>query len=193
MDGHFVPNIALGPPIVQTLRPQLPNTYLDCHLMVSEPLKWIPEFAKAGASSITFHIEAVQDPFEAVALTKQHNVRVGVCLKPKTPAESVFAICDAGNIDLILVMTVEPGFGGQKFMEDMMPKVAALRARYPNMNIQVDGGLDPKTVEPAAKAGANVIVAGTSVFKAESRKEAITKMRDTVAAALASATANAAE
>lgn len=192
MDGHFVPNIALGPGIVESMRPALgPDAFIDVHLMVSHPGQWFPAFAKAGASQLTFHIEATQEPEAVAAIARKHGCRAGVALKPGTPAESVFELCDKGLVDMILVMTVEPGFGGQKFMVDMMPKVAALRKRYPSMDIQVDGGLGLSTIDEAAKAGANVIVAGTSVFKAPSRKEAIDGLRNSVQKALDAAAATA--
>ncbi len=180
MDGHFVPNIALGPPLVESLRPQLPGAFFDVHLMVSEPAVWIPVFAKAGANLCTFHIEATTQPLECIELCRKHNVQCGVALKPGTPAEAVFELADKNLVDMILVMTVEPGFGGQKFMADMMPKVSTLRTRYPHLKIEVDGGLGESNIETAAAAGANVIVAGTSVFRAKDRQAAVNKMRDAV-------------
>jgi ribulose-phosphate 3-epimerase len=188
MDGHFVPNISIGPCVVEALRKHLPTAFLDVHLMVSEPQKWVADFAKAGASQFTFHIEATSSGDAAkalISLIRQHGMQVGVAMKPKTPASSVTALVNANLVDMVLVMTVEPGFGGQSFMADMMPKVAELRAAYPLLNIQVDGGLGSKTIAAAAKAGANVIVAGTSVFRAGNRKAAVDELRACVAGALA--------
>ena len=180
MDGHFVPNISIGSCVVDSLRKHLPNAFLDCHLMVSEPEKWVADFAQAGASQYTFHIEATSEPRELIKLIRQHKMQVGVALKPKTPVDAVTALVEEGLVDMVLVMTVEPGFGGQSFMADMMPKVAALRSQYPWLNVEVDGGLGPKTIGAAAEAGANVIVAGTSVFRAPSRKVAVEQLRDCV-------------
>ena len=188
MDGHFVPNMTFGPPIVASLRSHLKTAFFDCHLMISEPAKWVAEFAKAGVNMYTFHIEATSSLEEAEAICrdiKSRGVQVGLALKPKTPLSAITALCDKGIVDMILVMTVEPGFGGQSFMKDMMPKVAEARRLYPNMNIQVDGGLAPgETINLAAAAGANVIVAGTSVFKAKDRAEATNGMRAVVQTAL---------
>lgn len=184
MDGHFVPNISIGPPVVAAVRQHFPGAFLDCHAMVSHPEQWIDDFAKAGASQLTFHVEAVADAVPVAKAIRAAGMRAGLAVKPGTPASAMFAVCDAGLIDLALVMTVEPGFGGQKFMSAMMPKVAELRARYPYLPIQVDGGLGLSNTHEAAAAGANVIVAGTSVFKATSRLEAITGMRKLVTDAL---------
>lgn len=184
MDGAFVPNISIGACVAQSLRANLPKAFLDCHLMVAKPEQWVDDFAKAGASQYTFHIEATENPVALIESIRKAGMQVGVALKPKTPAEAVFALCDEKLVDMVLVMTVEPGFGGQSFMSDMMPKVAALRKAYPSLNIQVDGGLGLSTIEAAANAGANVIVAGTSIFRAASRKEATEGLRAAVAASL---------
>lgn len=187
MDGHFVPNISIGAVVVESLRRHLPHAFLDCHLMVSRPEQWVADFAKAGASQYTFHVEATEDAMAMCASIRAAKMQCGVAIKPQTPASSVFALCDANVVDMVLVMTVEPGFGGQSFMAAMMPKVQELRERYPGLNIQVDGGLSPSNVDVAAAAGANVIVAGTSVFRAPSRKDATQRMRDAVAQHLNSA------
>jgi ribulose-phosphate 3-epimerase len=184
MDGHFVPNISIGQCVVEALRKHLPTAFLDVHLMVSEPEKWVSDFAKAGASQFTFHIEAAKDPRALVESIRSSQMQVGVALKPKTPVTAVAELVAENLVDMVLIMTVEPGFGGQSFMADMMPKVAELRAAYPLLNIQVDGGLGPKTVALAAQAGANIIVAGTSVFRAPSRKAAVEDMRACVAQSL---------
>lgn len=184
MDGHFVPNLTLGPPIIKALRKHT-DAFLDCHCMVTEPGKWVDDFAAAGASQMTFHLET-QDADATGALIeriKATGMRAGIAVKPGTAIDEVFPFCDA--LDMVLVMTVEPGFGGQKFMADMMPKVAALRSKYPSLDIQVDGGLSPSTIDQAAAAGANVIVAGSAIFKAESPKDCIATLRASVDAALA--------
>ena len=184
MDGHFVPNLTLGPPIVSALR-ACTGAYLDCHLMVSSPERWVDAFADAGADGFTFHIEATSEPAALAARVRARGMRVGVALKPATPAEAVLHLLPC--VDLVLVMTVEPGFGGQAFMGDMMPKVAALRAAAPaGVHVQVDGGLGLANVGLAAEAGANCIVAGTSVFKAkEGAASAIAGLRAAVDAAAA--------
>jgi ribulose-phosphate 3-epimerase len=180
MDGHFVPNLSIGQPVLSSLRKAHPSAFIDCHLMVSEPARWVEDFAKAGASGYTFHIEATSGLEEATAIARDirsHGMKAGISIKPKTPADAIFELVDSGCIDLILVMTVEPGFGGQKFMNDMMPKVELLRKRYPELNIQVDGGLDTHTTPAAAAAGANVVVAGTAVFKADDRAQVMNDIR----------------
>ncbi|GAV28554.1 hypothetical protein PMKS-002025 [Pichia membranifaciens] len=185
MDGHFVPNITMGPPIISALRKAVPRKeeepgkyFFDCHMMVSNPEQWVPEIAKAGGDQYTFHYEATEKPLELTKLIKANGMKAACAIKPGTSVDVLFDL--APHLDMALVMTVEPGFGGQKFMADMMPKVEELRRRFPNMNIQVDGGLGKGTVEVAAEAGANVIVAGTSVFKAADPKEMIAYLRGEV-------------
>jgi ribulose-phosphate 3-epimerase len=175
MDGHFVPNLTLGAPIVKSLRKHT-EAFLDCHLMVSEPRKWVDDFAKAGADQFCFHIEAETDPKSLIQTIKSKGMKAAIAIKPKTPVEDVYPYAE--DLDMCLVMTVEPGFGGQKFMEDMMPKVKALREKFPSLNIQVDGGLSPKTIDSAANAGANVIVAGSAVFKSEDPAKTIRVLRE---------------
>ena len=136
-----------------------------------------------GAHMFTFHIEVNEDAAVLCDRARAAGMKAGVALKPGTPAEAVHAICDAGKVDMVLVMTVEPGFGGQKFQPEMMPKVKALRERYPQIDIQVDGGLGPATIEAAATAGANVIVAGSSVFGSDDVPKAIAVLKDAVTAA----------
>lgn len=165
MDGHFVPNLTFGAPVIKSLR-QNTHGIFDVHLMVTNPEKWIDDMANSGANIFTFHVEVSEygvDVESTIELVKSKGMSVGLALKPGTPVESVFPFVD--KVDQILVMTVMPGFGGQSFMEDMLPKVSTLRERYPNLNIEVDGGLSLKTIDKAAIAGANVIVAGTSVFQ----------------------------
>lgn len=179
MDGHFVPNITMGAPVIKSLRGEIPRTekksFFDCHMMVAEPEKWVPDVAQAGGDQYTFHYESTKDPVGLVKLIKDHGMRAACAIKPGTPVDVLYPL--AADLDMALVMTVEPGFGGQKFMSDMMPKVEDLRQKYPHMNIQVDGGLGKDTIGVAADAGANVIVAGTAVFKAQDPKEMIELLR----------------
>ncbi len=179
MDGHFVPNISLGAPIVKSIRNRTDKVF-DVHLMISDPKKYTPDFAKAGADLITFHLEADGDTDETIETIKSYGIKVGLSIKPATPAEAVFEYLD--KVDMILVMTVEPGFGGQSFMADMMPKVRTIREeivkRGLNVDIQVDGGISQKTIKQAADAGANIFVAGSAVFNAPDAKQEIAKLRE---------------
>mmetsp|Transcript_36302 Transcript_36302/g.102293 ORF Transcript_36302/g.102293 Transcript_36302/m.102293 type:complete len:218 (-) Transcript_36302:193-846(-) len=177
MDGHFVPNLTIGPPVVKALRQHF-DCYLDCHCMVANPETLVEPLSKAGASGMTYHLEATDD---AAALTRQiqsAGMKAGISIKPGTAVDTLFPVLDSAMADMVLIMTVEPGFGGQSFMADMVPKVDALRKRYPLLNIQVDGGLNPETVKLTSKAGANVVVAGTAVFKADNPKKAIELLRN---------------
>ena len=182
MDGHFVPNITLGAPIVKALRKTSSLTF-DVHLMISDPYKYAEDFVKAGADIITFHYESDSDVEKTIDLIRSLGCKAGLSVKPGTPIEKVFPYLD--KLSMVLVMTVEPGFGGQSFMADMMPKVAAVREecaqRGLDVDIQVDGGISIKTVDEAAKAGANVLVAGSAVFGAESPKDMIASLREAAA------------
>ena len=183
MDGHFVPNLSFGPPVIASLRQSVPaDAFIDCHLMVSEPAKWVEPLQKAGANSITFHLESQlpgSDKNGSVDAMIQRiraaGMNVGIVIKPGTPVEELYPYID--KIDLVLIMTVEPGFSGQSFMAEMMPKVRVLREKYPSLNIQVDGGLSPDTIDTAAEAGANVIVAASAIFGAKDRKGVIASLR----------------
>ncbi len=179
MDGIFVPNITLGAPVIKCLKGKTKLPF-DVHLMIEEPKRYIDDFAKAGADIITFHIEATDDIEGTIAQIKKQGIKAAVSLKPNTPAEAVFPYLD--DLYMVLVMTVEPGFGGQSFMPGMMPKVRAIREeaekRGLDLRIQVDGGIDDKTVSQAVENGADVLVAGSYVFKAHDRKEAIEKLRN---------------
>lgn len=178
MDGHFVPNLSFGPPVIASLRKANPEAFLDCHLMVSQPANWVKPMAKAGANLFTFHIESempsggVNSLIESI---KEEGMKVAIALKPGTPAEAIDPYAD--QLDMVLIMTVEPGFSGQSFMGDMMPKVQAIRSKYPEMDIQVDGGLSPQTVDAATSAGANVIVAASAIFGSNDRKGVIDALR----------------
>lgn len=194
MDGHMVPNLTLGPPIVKSLR-KATDGFLDCHLMVTDPALWVEDFAKSGANQITFHLESVIGDEKAalgnsevddrvlsiISKVKTSNLRCGIAIKPSTPVECALPYLDASeSIDMVLVMTVEPGFGGQSFMPETMTKVQKLRQLFPNLDIQVDGGLTEDTVHEAARAGANVIVAGSAIFGADDPELVMRKMRSAV-------------
>ena len=186
MDGHFVPNMSFAHPVVASLRKNLPDAYLDCHMMVSKPSQWVEPVATScvGAGSrYTFHLESIAtddlDIAGLVKLIRDNGMQVGIAIKPGTGVEALSSVI--ALVDMVLVMTVEPGFGGQKFMPNCMPKVLALRSEHPNLDIQVDGGLGPSTIDAAAAAGANLIVAGSSVFKPGiDRSEPIELMRRSV-------------
>lgn len=182
MDGHYVPNITIGPCIVQALRKALPDAFLDVHCMVEKPEQWVGDMASAGASQYTFHFEATPAPEELCNSIRKANMQCGVAISPRIPlSPGLHDLIKHHHVDMVLIMTVEPGFGGQSFMEDMMEKVRELRQQHPHLNIQVDGGISESTVEKAASAGANVLVAGTSIFKAKSRKETTQILRNAVA------------
>jgi ribulose-phosphate 3-epimerase len=187
MDGHFVPNLTIGEPVIKSLRKHT-NAFLDCHLMVTNPLDYVEPLAKAGASSFTFHLEATRDHWkELVKSIKASGMKAAVALKPGTPIEEVYPLVESKDgVDMVLVMTVEPGFGGQKFMPSMMPKVKDLRTKFPHLDIQVDGGLAPSTIDEAASAGANVIVAGSSVFGNKDPANVISLLRSSILKAQAS-------
>ncbi len=168
MDGQFVPNISFGVPIVESIRRAFPEAFLDVHLMIVQPGHFVEAFCKAGASHITLHLESdtPERIAEALAAARRMGVRTGLSIKPATPAEALEPWLE--ELDMVLVMTVEPGFGAQPFMFDQMPKIAAIRARLdevnPDCDIEVDGGVKPDTAPVAIRAGANVLVAGSAVF-----------------------------
>ena len=179
MDGMFVPNITLGAPVISCLKGKTSLPF-DVHLMIEEPIRYIDDFVKAGADIITFHIEAAKDVKATIEKIKEAGCKPAISIKPNTPADVVFPYLD--ELYMVLVMTVEPGFGGQSFMRETMPKVRAIRdeatKRGLDLRIQVDGGIDDKTVSEATENGADVLVAGSYVFKAADRKAAIEKLRN---------------
>ena len=179
MDGHFVPNITFGAPVMKCFRPYT-KKFFDVHLMISDPLFYIEDFAKAGADGITFHLESESDAEETVKKIEEYKMIPAISLKPGTPAEAAFPFID--KVGMILVMTVEPGFGGQKFMSDMLPKIELLRSecerRGRNIHIQVDGGINAVTADEVKKAGADVLVAGSAVFNAADCAAAIKELRE---------------
>ena len=178
MDGHFVPNITFGAPVIKWVRPYSDKPF-DVHLMISEPLRYIDDFADAGADIITFHVECDSDIDATIEKIKSRGIKPGLVIKPNTPAEAVFPYLD--KLALVLVMTVEPGFGGQSFMADMLPKVGAIKAecqrRGIDLLIEADGGIGEATISQAAQAGIDVCVAGTAVFKAADAAQAIAKLQ----------------
>lgn len=163
MDGGFVPNISFGPAVIAALRKETDLPF-DVHLMIQQPLFYIPHFAKAGADLITFHVESESPVRETLQAIHKAGCRAGLVLKPGTPAQAVKEYLP--DCDLVLIMTVEPGFGGQTFMADMMPKVRAIKSWAPQMTVEVDGGINKETIRLCAESGADVAVAGTSVFRA---------------------------
>lgn len=174
MDGRFVPNLTFGAPVIKALRPYT-HLPFDVHLMIEDPHRYIDDFCDAGADIISFHVEAERDISATIAAIRQRNVRAALAVKPGTPVESVFPYL--GDISMVLVMTVEPGFGGQKYQPEMMRKVQALKAAAPHMQVQIDGGVNPETILPSAKAGVDVCVAGTSVFAVQDRKSRIQHLK----------------
>ena len=165
MDGQFVPNISFGGVVIEPLK-KMSNLFFDVHLMIVKPLDYIDYFVKAGADSITFHLEAQSDVQKTIDQIRSHGIGCALSIKPATPAQAVFPYLD--QLDMVLVMTVEPGFGGQKFMQDMLPKIRQIRERAEQMgkrlDIQVDGGISSQTAASVVEAGANVLVAGSALF-----------------------------
>lgn len=179
MDYHFVPNLTFGLPVVEHLL-KVVDKPLDCHLMIENPERWASAYAEVGAQSVTFHFEASSSPMQVIANIKQHGSKVGLAIKPATNLDDVIEYFD--HIDMLLVMTVEPGFSGQSFMADMMPKVRRarelIRARELPMTIQVDGGVSIGTIEECAENGADVFVCGHGVFRAEDPRAACINLRE---------------
>ena len=184
MDNHFVPNLTFGLPVIEPiLRDE--QIKADCHLMIDDPDRWAPEYARAGAYSVTFHIEAARDPAKLCSVLREEGARAGVAVKPGTGLEEVDRLGDL--VDMILVMTVEPGFGGQSFMTDMLDKVQSAREIAARADgdvwVQVDGGVGPETIAACAQAGANVFVAGSAVFRADDPAQMVERLRGIAVAA----------
>ncbi len=178
MDNHFVPNLTLGLPVVQALlkHSALP---LDCHLMIEDPDRWAPQYAEAGAGNVTIHAEAAKAPIRTLPAIRAAGARAGLGINPGTPIESYEDLL--GEIDMLLLMTVEPGFGGQKFLDVVLPKIRRARqmikGRDLNVWLQVDGGVTAETIERCAEAGADVFVAGSAVYGADDPAEAVRRLR----------------
>lgn len=184
MDGHFVPNLTLGLPVVERLV-QVSPVPVDVHLMIEDPDRWAPGYAEAGAQNVTFHAEAAGAPVRLARELRRAGARAGLALKPATPVEPFVDLLP--EVDMLLVMTVEPGFGGQPFLDVCLPKVRrareAVRAAGLDVWVQVDGGISPATIERAAEAGADVFVAGSAVYGAQDAAAAVEELRALAAAA----------
>lgn len=178
MDNHFVPNLSFGIGIMERVL-EISDVPVDAHLMIEDPDRWAPEFARAGASSVTFHAEAVQAPVRLARELRKMDVKASMALRPATPIEPYLDLL--AELDMVLIMTVEPGFGGQSFLDIMLPKIertrAAVDAANLDIRIQVDGGISEATIERAAAAGADTFVAGTGIFRAPDAAEAIQALR----------------
>ncbi|HEX6100007.1 MAG TPA: ribulose-phosphate 3-epimerase [Thermoanaerobaculia bacterium] len=181
MDGHFVPNITIGPPIIKALRKRTKLPF-DCHLMISEPQKYIPAFLDAGADMISIHVEAEPHLQRALQMIRDGGAKAGIAINPATSAETLTTAIEF--CDYILAMTVNPGFGGQKFIEPVVPKIRhisrLIRERGLGVEIEVDGGIDAKTAPHVVTAGATILVAGSAVFGQPNRGDAIQAIRDAV-------------
>ncbi|WP_404462212.1 ribulose-phosphate 3-epimerase [Sutcliffiella horikoshii] len=178
MDGHFVPNITIGPLIVEAVRP-ITKLPLDVHLMIENPDAYIADFAKAGADIISVHVETCRHLHRTIQHIKSQGVKAGVVINPATPVESIIPILN--DVDLVLLMTVNPGFGGQAFIHDVLPKIkqvaSLVKERGLSIDIEVDGGVNPETAKLCVEAGANVLVAGSAIYNKEDRKQAISSIR----------------
>jgi ribulose-phosphate 3-epimerase len=178
MDYHFVPNLTLGLPVVEALR-KATDTPLDCHLMIADPDRWAPQYAEAGAGSVTIHAEAAKAPIRTLREIRSLGARAGLALSPATPVEPYEDLL--GEVDMLLLMTVEPGFGGQKFLDVVLPKIRRARELIGRHGgrvwLQVDGGVDAGTIERCASAGADVFVAGSAVYGASDPVAAIDELR----------------
>lgn len=175
MDGHFVPNLSIGVPVVKTLHAALPGVFLDVHLMLQNPLEYVGAFADAGAGLISFHFEASSPIAQTIDAIHAKGVKAGLVIKPDTPASAVFPYLK--DVEMVLVMSIEPGFGGQKFMPMALGKISAIRDEAKRQGacellLEVDGGINAATCEQVVNSGANVVVAGTAVFGAENLNEA---------------------
>ena len=175
MDGHFVPNISIGVPVVKSIR-KITNLFLDTHLMIENPIKYVDAFVDAGSDLITFHYEATKDKtIETIEKIKSRNVKVGLSIKPKTSVDEIKEYINL--VDMILIMTVEPGFGGQKFMEDCACKIAQIKEINPNVLVQVDGGINAQTAIICKNFGVDSLVAGNYIYSAPDIKKAIENIK----------------
>lgn len=175
MDGHFVPNISFGPALVKCVRPAT-DAYFDAHLMISDPLRYAPAFVKAGANNITFHVETVVDPAAAAREIRKLGCNVGITLNPATPVEKILPALD--EVDVVLVMSVVPGFSGQKFMPEVLPKAEVVRKRLrADQRLEIDGGINPDTIAAARDAGIDWFVVASAIFDKPDRAAAIRTLR----------------
>ena len=174
MDGVFVPNISFGPPVLQAIR-KATSLFFDVHLMIIRPLDYIETFVKSGADCITFHLESDSDPHEVIRRIHSCGIQAGISIKPGTPAEAVLPYLS--DLDMVLIMSVEPGFGGQKFLDSALPKLQFLRRAAPELTLNVDGGINAETGRRCVEAGADMLVAGSYVFGAPDPAAAISSLR----------------
>ena len=174
MDGMFVPNITIGPSVIKALRPHS-DIVFDTHLMIIDPIRYIDDFAKAGSDIITIHLESCENVAETLDKIHSCGIKTGLSIKPKTPVEAIKPYMD--KVDMLLIMSVEPGFGGQSFIPESLDKIREARALYPELDIEVDGGINADNINEIVKAGANVIVAGSAVFGKEDVAGAIALLR----------------
>jgi ribulose-phosphate 3-epimerase len=179
-DGHFIPPVTIGPVVLRSIAPRIhaAGGVIDCHLMVSDPAHHFPEFAESGADSVTFHVEATDDPVEVAAAARAHGLAVGVAFNPATTPSQAATAAELAGADMILCMSIEPGYSGQAFMPEALDRIERLRELLPETPIQVDGGIGPDTIAPAREAGANLFVAGTSVFGRDDVSAAYARLVD---------------
>jgi ribulose-phosphate 3-epimerase len=175
MDGHFTPNITIGPPVVASIR-RICTVPLDVHLMISEPERYVEDFANAGADIISFHIEACKHPHRLIDKIKSLGCKAGIVLNPSTSQDEIEYIID--DVDMVLIMTVNPGFGGQAFIPEMLEKIRMVRAMLTDRDLEVDGGIDDRTAADVIDAGANVLVAGSYIYTNDSYLNAIQSLKD---------------
>ena len=175
MDGVFVPNISFGAPIQKAIRKQS-NMVFDTHLMIIDPIRYIDDFAKAGSDIITIHLESCDNVSEVLDKIHSHGIKTGLSIKPATPVETIKPYMD--KVDMLLIMSVEPGFGGQSFIPNSLNKIKKARELYPSLDIEVDGGINADNINEVVKAGANIIVAGSAVFGKEDVKKAIAELKE---------------
>jgi ribulose-phosphate 3-epimerase len=179
MDGHFVPNISFGPPIIKSIRSRT-AAFFDAHLMISDPLRYAGPIVKAGAQNITFHVEVVDDPAKTAAQIRKLGCRVGITLNPATPVERIFPALD--DVDVVLVMSVVPGFSGQKFMPEALPKCEAVKKRLrPDQRLEIDGGINADTIARAREVGVDWFVVASAIFDHPDRRAALAELREKLA------------
>jgi len=178
MDGHLVPNISFGPPVIQMARP-VTKAFFDTHLMIDEPVRYGPAMVKAGSQNVTFHVETTDDPLRSAKDIRELGCRVGITLKPGTPLERIYPAIEA--VDVVLIMSVEPGFGGQKFMPEALPRAREIKKRLSkNQRLEMDGGLHAETVAAARDAGVDWFVIGSGIFDHPDRAAAIAELRERI-------------
>lgn len=176
MDGHFVPNISFGPPVIKSVR-KATDAYLDAHLMITDPLRYAPAMVKAGVQNLCFHVEVVEDPVHAAKEIRKLGCQVGITLNPATPVETLFPVLE--HVDMVLIMSVVPGFSGQKFMPEVLPKLREVKKRLGNhQRLQIDGGINAQTIAAAREAGADWFVVASAIFDQQDRAAAIAELRE---------------